>query len=196
MPTFSDIKKSNKQSAPKTEDLAPTQKKQIQPKPQTKQLDVHTEKLSRLSWKAPEYIYYEKSSDWFWALGIITATLLAIAAYQQSFVFLLLIIVGGFGILVYAVRRPVVVNISISGEGVRVADRLFLYENLKSFWIFYRPGDMKILSIESGKALMPQIHIPLGSINPVEVRAFLMDFLPEKAQEESLSNTIARWIRF
>jgi hypothetical protein len=187
MQNFSDIKKSETKSAPQTEETAPTQEKQP---------EVYTEKKSRLSWRAPEYVYYEKSTDWFWALGIITATLLAIAAYQQSFVFLLLIIVGAFGILIYAVRKPVVVDISISGEGVRVADRLFLYENLKSFWIFYRPGDMKILSIESGRALIPHIHIPLGSMNPVDVRALLLEFLPEKAQEESLSDSIARWIRF
>jgi len=34
---------------------------------------------STITWSAPEYHYYEKTADWYWALGIIAAALLVVA---------------------------------------------------------------------------------------------------------------------
>jgi hypothetical protein len=189
MPNLSDIKKIEKKPAPQTEQPAPTQKEQTRPKTQTKQ-------QKTLSWETPEYLYTKKSPDWYWSLGIITLALFGVAVWQQNFLFAIMIIIGSFAIVLYAVRYPRTIKIVISIRGVEIDSRLYPYETLKSFWIFYHPGGVKELSVLSEKVFMPRIMVPLGDTDPVELRELLIEFLPEKAHEESLTDTIARRLGF
>jgi|SRR3989344_4657008 len=154
-----------------------------------------TNSASALTWKAPEYIYYEKSTDWYWALGIVTIGLLAVAVIMSNFLFAVLVLLGGFTLAMFGARKPRVANFSISVEGIRVDNTLYPYESLKSFWIFYDPP-FKELSIESQKLILPHIKIPLDTMNPVEIRAYLLQFLPEKKQEESLIDHLANYLKF
>ncbi|MBI2053042.1 MAG: hypothetical protein HYT34_02235, partial [Candidatus Ryanbacteria bacterium] len=67
---------------------------------------------------------------------------------------------------------------------------------LKSFWVFYTPGGVKELSLKLEKALAPYLRIPLGDANPNEVRTFLLNYLPEKKQEDSLIDALMRYLQF
>lgn len=158
--------------------------------------NTHDTKNPTVRWQAPEYTYYPKSSDWYWVLGIIALALLVYAIMAGNFLFAVLILVGSFALMMYGERHPRIVTVSISGEGVRIDDRLFPYETLHSFWIFYRAGGLKELSIESEKMLMPHLKIPLGDADPTQVRSVIVEYLPEKPQEESFIETIARRIGF
>lgn len=157
---------------------------------------VHQKLPRTVSWDAPEFIYYEKTSDWYWALGIITLALFVIAVFGRNFLFGTFILLGAFTIILYASKRPRIIHIVATGAGVTIDDRLFPFEHLKSFWIFYRVGGIKELSLQSEKALVPYIKIPLGDANPNEIRDFLLQFLREKTQEESLIDIIVHRLRF
>src|SRR3989344_8894069 len=110
-----------------------------------------SEKLSyhAQSWQAPEHTYYEKTADWYWGFGLAIVALLFIAYITESVLFGFLIVIGGAGLLLFAVRKPRTVTISVTGQGVEVDDRLFPYETLQSFWIFYRPGNRQELVLKS-----------------------------------------------
>ena len=163
--------------------------------PQTGDVALKTEKRDpkplRLSWRAPEFVYYQKSPDWYWALAIITLALIIVAILQKNFLFGVLAMIGSFAVLLYSVRRPKMCTIVLSGAGVQIDDRLFPYDALKSFWIFYPQGGEKELSLRSERAIMPHIKIPLGTTNPSEVRKFLISYLPEQKQEESFIDILA-----
>jgi len=88
------------------------------------------------------------------------------------------------------------IEVTISGQGVQINNRLFPYETLQSFWIFYRPGDIKEVSFRSQKIVMTHIKVPLGNQDPNTVRKLLLEFLPEKPQKELLIDTITRVLRF
>jgi len=148
------------------------------------------------TWKAPEYPYYEKSSDWYWVLGIIALALIVVAFLMKNFLFVLLVLLGAFAVVLYAVRIPRIITVTISGRGIQIDDRLFPYETLQSFWIFYRPGDHHELSLKSDRTLMPYIKIPLPDTDPNEIRELLVKYLKEAKQEESMVETLARLIGF
>ncbi len=152
--------------------------------------------LPRISWRTPEFVYYEKSPDWYWALAIVTLALMAVAILQRDFLFGVLIVISSFAVLLYSVRRPKTVTIILSGAGVQIDDRLFSYDTLKSFWIFYRLGEEKELSVHSDRVVAPHIKIPLGPTNPNEVREYLLSYLPEQKQEESFIDLLARLMKF
>jgi len=147
-------------------------------------------------WEAEEYPYYRKSSDWYWAVGIITAGFFAVAIIVGNLLFGAFILLGGFTLALYGARRPQTVSFSISPKGVHVGDTIYPYESIKSFWIFYDPPHVKELSIESHKFIMPHIRIPLGNVNPANMRSYLQQFLPEEQQEEALTDSLARYFRF
>ncbi len=149
-----------------------------------------------IEWQTPEYLYYEKSADWYWTLGIVTLGLVIVAVITHNVLFASLIVVGSFALVLYAVRAPRTIMIRISGSGVRINDRLFPFEALQSFWIFYRPGGLQELSLRSQKAIMPHIKIPLGDTDPNEVREFLKQYLDEEIQHESLIDILAHIIGF
>ncbi|MEK7649903.1 MAG: hypothetical protein AAB367_03030 [Patescibacteria group bacterium] len=156
----------------------------------------HPQTVRSIKWQAPEYVHYEKQADWYWSAVVIMAALLVSSYYLESILFAFLILVGGVAVLIYGARRPDIVTFEISGAGIRVGDRLFPYETLQSFWIFYRAGDVKELSVRSEQMLVPMIKIPLGDQDPVALREFLLDFMPEVVQEESLLEVLARLLKF
>lgn len=148
------------------------------------------------SWRAPEYTYHEKTPDWYWGFGSVAAALLFIAYLTESVLFGFIIVIGGFGMLLYTVRKPHIVTISVTGQGIEIDDRLFPYETLHSFWIFYRPGERRELILKSSRGLAHTIKIPLADANPVEIREYLLQYLPERAEEESMLDILARILKF
>lgn len=85
-----------------------------------------------------------------------------------------------------------VVKCAITPQGVKIENRVYEFSDIKSFWIFYDPADIKELSLESKKTMMPQIRAPLGDTDPIKLRETLLKFIPEKKHEESLTDIIGR----
>ncbi|MEK7173744.1 MAG: hypothetical protein AAB710_01525 [Patescibacteria group bacterium] len=149
-----------------------------------------------ISWQAPEYRHVKKSSDWYWSVGILTAGLFAVSLIFNNILFGIFVLLGGFTIALYGARPPQTISFKLASSGIHIANRVYSYQSLKSFWIFYNPPDIKEISIESQKMIMPRIIIPLGDTNPAQVRAYLTQFLAERTQEESLIDSIVRYVGF
>lgn len=148
------------------------------------------------SWEAEEYPYHEKTPDWYWAVGIVTLGFFIVAVILKNLLFALLILVGGFTFAMYGARRPKTVSFAITSRGVKIANTLYPYDALQSFWLNYDPPQVKELYIISKKVLLPQLSIPLGRADPNEIREHLLKFLEEREIQESLMDTIARFFRF
>jgi len=149
-----------------------------------------------IQWSAPEFEHYQKSKSWFLITGGIAAVLLLWAIFTKSFLFALLIALGYFTIAIYAAKRPKQIQLAITPKGIKIEKSLYEFENLRSFWIFYDPPEIRELSLRSKKSIMPYIKIPLGEQNPVEVRQILIKYLPEKKHRESLIDNLARQTKF
>lgn len=149
-----------------------------------------------ISWQAPEFIFHEKSADWFWAVIIITTALVVGAILIKNFLLGLLVGVSGFSILMYGAKRPSVINFSISNQGIQVGGKSYLFENLEYFWVDYSPPHKKQIILESSKLLMTHIIIPLGDTDPDFVREILLQHIKEKRIEESFSETISKFLKF
>lgn len=154
-----------------------------------------TENKIFLSWTTPEFIYHKKGPGWFVALALIAVALFAIALIMRNYIFALLILVASFLIYIQALKKPPKIKIVISGEGITIQETFFPYKELSSFWLFEEP-EIRTLNLESKKLLRPRISIPLAQQNPSEIRQTLIGFIPEKRQEETLIDMLARKIKF
>ncbi|OGZ35496.1 MAG: hypothetical protein A3A94_02675 [Candidatus Portnoybacteria bacterium RIFCSPLOWO2_01_FULL_43_11] len=149
-----------------------------------------------LEWMAPEFQYYPKNQSWFTVGALITLGLIIWAAFSKNFLLILMIILGYFSIVVFALKKPRKIRLAVTPKGIMIDESLYAYDNLKSFWIFYDPPEISELSLRSKKTVMPFIKIPLGNENPIEVRKILLKYLPERKQEESVIDNLARGLRF
>ena len=149
-----------------------------------------------VEWEALEYEHIPKEKNWFIAGGIVAGALVIFALITQNWFFAVFMVLASFVVFIYAVRPPKHISAAVLSGGVRFNHRLFDFDDLRSFWIFYEPGGMKELSLESRKTIMPHIRIPLGDTDPVEVRSILTRFIPEEKQEEAFADIISRIVGF
>lgn len=149
-----------------------------------------------MAWEAPEYVYMQKSSDWYWAVGIISLALILVAIFTRNLLFAIFAAVAGFTIALWGARKPKTITIVMTGNGVAIEGRRYPYQELISFWIHYNPPLIKEISFVTKSTFLPYLRVPLGNENPAEIHAFLIRFLPEKIQEESLIDIVARTLKF
>lgn len=152
----------------------------------------------KITWEAADHIKKERSSDWFWIVGIIGIGGAILSIYFNNFLFALLILIGLFAMFMQASAEPREKKFEINRKGVVVGDTLYPYSSLESFWIIDEDGwDRDRILIKSNKTLMPLIIIPLGEFASIEeISDYLLEYLNEEEMEESAVDKIAILLGF
>lgn len=153
------------------------------------------EEVTPLSWEAHEYEYYEKTTDWYWSVGIIAVALAVVAVLMSNILFAVLVVVGAGTLILLARREPDVVEFELNSRGIVVGSTLYPYSTLDSFWVEDRFINDRLL-VKSSKAVMPLIIIPIRDVHPAEVRNFLSVFLEEEEHEEPFSQKLMERLGF
>ena len=121
--------------------------------------------MEKLEWSALEYEEKERSSDWFWALGIIVLTATLSAMIYSNYFFALLIVLAGLLLGYFALKEPDIVSYELNPKGLRVRNRLYPHENIKSFWVqIDTTGETNLkptLFVKSERMFIPIISIPI-----------------------------------
>jgi len=164
--------------------------KTLQNQPSTAQKPQKTEFVSEIKWSAPEFEKKEKSKLWFIIIAIIISAFIIIAFLYKNYTFISLLILSFICIYIYAKKEPRTIDFSLTAKGVTIEDKIYAYQELKSFWIFYDPPRLKTLSLQHKKFFMPHTCIPIANQNPSLIRAYLLKYIPEIEQEESLLDII------
>ncbi|PIU75186.1 MAG: hypothetical protein COS76_02080 [Candidatus Portnoybacteria bacterium CG06_land_8_20_14_3_00_39_12] len=140
----------------------------------------------------------QQKTNKLWIVGLVVAGLacLIISFWQKNFILAILTILILFVIFQFNRKDNSTHIFSVSDQGIQINKKLYPYQFLKSFWIFYEPNGIQELSIESKKTIVPLVKIPLYNQDPNEIRKFLLRYLPEKEQEESLIDIIAHRLGF
>ncbi|MBI5139770.1 hypothetical protein HZA26_04155 [Candidatus Nomurabacteria bacterium] len=156
--------------------------------------------MDKLQWSALEYEERERGRDWFWALGtVIVATTLTSLIYGNYF-FAVLIALGGILLGFFAIRKPEIVNYELNQDGLRIRNRVYLYKNIKSFWVrnsSEREGLGAMLFIKSERAFMPIISVHLIEDLADEIRMVMQSQnIREEEMREHASEKIMDYLGF
>lgn len=152
---------------------------------------------ARLSWKIEEYAHKHKSVDWYWALGIVAIAGAVIAIIYHDFFFAIFIILGALILGYYANRRPEVIDVAISVDGIMVRNYFYSYEKIQGFAIDAHAELGTYLLIESNRPIMPLISIPLPEALDTEALVELLKTkIPEKKLEEPMAHRIMQHLGF
>jgi len=70
-----------------------------------------------IRWQGYEYDHQEKTSDWFWVLGIVALSSAATAIIFKNILFALLILIGAFTVALFAAKKPNLTHFEINRRG-------------------------------------------------------------------------------
>jgi hypothetical protein len=148
-----------------------------------------------LKWSAPEYHHYERSKDWFWAVGIITICIVVLAFVFNNALFGVLILLSASILVFFTLRVPQNVDYEINMRGIVVGKDLHPYLTIEAFWIEIRNNEPKII-LKSKKAIVPYIIIPIHEDSVDEVATVLRQFIEEKELTEPTSHKVMEYLGF
>jgi hypothetical protein len=155
----------------------------------------------KLVWSALEYEERERSQDWFWALGIIVVTGSIASIIFGNFSFAALLMLAGFLLGYFALKKPDVVSYELNDKGLVIRNRLYPYENIKSFWVqadLSRESRVKpLLFIHTSRAFMPIITVTINENIAREVHnIFSSAEIPEVEMKEHPAEKIMEILGF
>jgi hypothetical protein len=152
----------------------------------------------RIIWETLDQIKDEKSSDWFWIVGIIAIAGAILAIFFNNLLLGLLILLSAFASFILANTPPKIEEYELNRKGVRIGSELYPYSTLESFYVIDEDGfERDRILLKSKKTFMPLIVIPLGNeIKVDEVRDYLLDYVVEEEMTEPLSYYIMTLLGF
>jgi hypothetical protein len=142
-----------------------------------------------LEWDAPEHHHTEKNNDWYWAVGIVTLTAVALCFIFGNVIFGILILVGVFALVIKASKTPAIMHVEINDRGIILDNVLYPFLTLESFWIDPHDEHRKIL-FKSTKMFMPFLTVHIEGVDPEEVRDVLLNYIAETEHHEPISQKI------
>lgn len=146
-------------------------------------------------WRAPEYEVFERDKKWYLVVTLVLLGIIGWAVYSNSPVmaitFILIGIVGYFHIN----REPLTMDFMITPDGVVAGREIYEFDDLKSFWIFYEPEGLRVISLHNKEGFTPYVHIPIHEENPAHIRQVLLEFIPEEKREPGLMDLMERLLR-
>ena len=153
--------------------------------------------IKKIEWQAFEYENIKKTKDWFWAVGIISISIIVTAVLFGNYLLAILIILSVFSLGMFSLRQPQLFNIKIDEKGITAHKNLYLFSSLESFWIEEQARTPRIL-VKSKKMLMPLIIIPINleQVAIEDIHYVLSYFLHEEEMTEPALIHIMRFLGF
>jgi hypothetical protein len=149
-----------------------------------------------IAWEAYEYKPRNHSSDWYWALGIITVSIVIVSILLGNILFGVFVLLSAFTLALYTKRHPHVIRLEINQTGVVMKNKLYPYDSLESFYIDIEADPDKLV-LKSKMRLMPYIIIPLNpDLDYEEIREYLLHYLEEDHHPEPLGHKILDYLGF
>ena len=151
--------------------------------------------MEPIVWQVYEFEHNEKTTDWFWIVGIIGITLAILAIVFNSVLFAGLISISTFAIIVLGNKEPHLLECSINKKGVKVHKTFYPYSNLEAFNL--TEGYSPKLILKSSKFFMPLITVPIGNLYPDEIISTLNQILKhEEGLREPFAHLLMDYLGF
>lgn len=119
------------------------------------------ENTPSIYWEAPEHTHIEKTSDWYWALGILALAGSITSILFNDVLFAMVILLAAMTVFITGNRKPRIIPFEMSARGVRVDKTLYPYTTLESWCMDEENHTGPQLILKSKKILMPLIIIPV-----------------------------------
>ncbi len=148
-----------------------------------------------ITWTAPEHLYTEKKTDWYWSVGIITLALAAVAFIFGNVITGIFVIVAAAALVLHASRPAQIVTYEINDRGIIAGNVLYPFLTLESFWIPHDEFPPKLI-LKSRKLFMPFIIMYIDEVDPEKVREVMLTYIAETMHREPLLKHVLERLGF
>lgn len=149
------------------------------------------------SWTTQEYEHRKKSTDWYWALGLVIILGSVLAFISGNFLLGFLILLGGFMIGIFATKKPDPVQVTITTETITANNLVIPFSKVTAFWMYRNPFGTKKLILKTSKNLNNTISIPIDEdVSTNELHTFLSQYFQEQELKETFTDIISERIGF
>ena len=149
--------------------------------------------LEKIAWHGP-LVQHAPDSRAVWVVAFVLWVIAALTQYfQHNIITTVFFALLGLMVVVHAKKKPPAGPVELGPLGIRIGERLYRYRDLRSFWVDFQPGyNIRELSLHSRHWYLPYVKLPIAGQNPVQIRALLLQFIPEVEHVDTLADTIAR----
>jgi hypothetical protein len=149
-----------------------------------------------ISWKTEDFKRQPKNKFWYFGFVVVAIGLIAFGIYLDSIITIIAFSLSIIAILIVSFQNPRLVTYKLTKTGIVIDKSTYPYKNIRKFWILYYPPTVTTLNFETTAYLNNQVSIELGSQNPLDIKTFLQNYLPEDLEkEESLSDVLSRKLK-
>lgn len=152
--------------------------------------------MSGVTWEALEHSHGKKSSDWFWALGIIVLSASIAAIFFKNTLLALIIILGGGAIFLLSRRPARVISYTVSPRCLSIDNDVYPYSVLESYCIDEHSAADPQLILKTQSFLFPLLIVPLPIEMVDEIENLLSPRLKAEHLEEPLANKVLEFFGF
>lgn len=139
-------------------------------------------RIEPISWEAKEFDVPKRSIEWYIIISIILIALLVYTIYISYWILSAVIVVVSVVLYLVGSLKPRTMKYLINEAGIQIGDKVFSYDQLKTFW-FSRSEDGIKLNLISTFHLMPVISIYVTKELENKIRETLIKVLPESKNE-------------
>ncbi|MCL5733069.1 MAG: hypothetical protein M1334_00155 [Patescibacteria group bacterium] len=149
-----------------------------------------------VKWEAPEFLYQVKDVSWYWMSIILAIIILAIAVWQQNFLFGVFVIIAEMLILIWGNTQPKDVKFKVTEKGIHLGERQFYpYGELAYFSIDEEVDyDWSEIYLTFKTKFHPPVRALIPDKNVEAVRSRMKLFLKETEHQMTLSDALIRFL--
>lgn len=156
-----------------------------------------------ISWEASQFHSYQMDYRWVAIVALVSLTLIGLFIILEHFQLLLVspwlagavVIAAAATLITRSLAKPVTVEYGVTSEGILIGNQLMPFELFRSFSII-EFSDHTILRLWPVKRFSLPTSIMLDQVSLDDLKDIIGTVLPEDDRGETVSDQIARWIKF
>lgn len=143
-------------------------------------------------WYGKQYESGEKSTDWYWALGIIAVGAFVACIIFGNILLAILVVAAAGAVGIQATRRSPEHRFRLTKQGLEIDDKLFHYDTMLHFSVLeYMEKDIPpALSIKTRSVFTPHLLVPLTTVDPDEIYDFVSMHVAEGRHDQSVMDRL------
>jgi hypothetical protein len=158
---------------------------------ETVEIKIKTE--DKITWKIEESDIAPKTTEWFWALGILALAFIVFSILLKNYLLTIIVALAAFIIYSNKNKKPELINFCLDNKGLSIEQKFYPYDNFESFWIFPGRTDKKQeLALRQKQRWAPLLIIPFYSKDKNRIEEILATHLAENEEQESLIDLLRK----
>lgn len=149
-----------------------------------------------LSWTASEFIEHQKPSGWYATVFVATAVVsLALYFLVRDVVTVVVVAVAAIMFAIVGARKPRALSYVISQSGLQIGDKLFTFEDFKSFSVI-EEGAIDSIHLIPLKRLVPPLTLYFPPEQEDQIVDTLSAYLPYEERKHDPIDRLMKRVRF